>query len=263
MVPTRHRRLPRPVVRLLAHRRLITHQRRDHTTVFTGTVLGVDLSLTSTGLARIALGDQADDVTVDLAAITSHPATCDETTRDHDGTTPRGRTEFTRHGYTVLDCRRCSPLTAMYRRQTRILRWLRGGLQGVDLVVVERPVLSRRQQGGAQVDRCGLYWRFVALAHAQHVVVCDVAPAQVKKFACDNGSASKTLVAQGMTRMWGSHVDADKLRTMSDDEHDALSLASLGAVRLRGRLLPVRILDYQHQVAAGVAWPVTAIGGTA
>lgn len=210
--------------------------------MWTGTVLGVDPSLTSTGLARIDvrghyrdLGDDA--VAVSTTTVTSAPQGCNPGDDCGD-----------------VDCRRCQPTLAMVRRQTRILKWLLGAADSASLVVLERPILLRHQQAGAQVDRAGLFYRFVSSLHAKRIPFADMPPQPLKKFATDNGAASKATVAAGMSDMWRRHLDPHVLR--ADDEFDALTLATMGAVhRARRHQLPITVLDRHMEVLAGIRWP--------
>lgn len=205
------------------------------------TILGIDLSLTSTGLARLQIGKTPPETTLQTTTIRTHPHTC--------GTACLG-----------YDCR---PTAVMARRHNTILRKTLHAASTADLVVIERPVLSRKHQSGKQIDRCGLWWRLVGQLYARRIPTADVTPAQLKKFATDNGSASKTLVAQWMTQMWKAQLPNEVgLRAMADDEFDALALATMGGVRTARHLLPIRVLERHLHVIAGVEWPGSDAGKT-
>lgn len=176
-------------------------------------VVGIDASLTGTGIARITL----DPFTVTTHTITSS---------GNKGAT--------------LD-----------QRATR-LRRLRDAVINhatpADLAVIEGPAFSSNT--GSVWDRAAHWWNIAAALHHLDVPVTEVAPTKVKKFAADNGKADKTAVAAAMTRLWGDLVEPS-----NDNEFDALAIATLGAIHLAPRALPVTILERHRQVVAGVGWP--------
>jgi Holliday junction resolvasome RuvABC endonuclease subunit len=76
----------------------------------------------------------------------------------------------------------------------------------------------------------------------------------VKKFAADKGSADKAAVAAGMVRLWGERVEPG-----NDNEFDALALATLGAVHVARRQLPVRVLERHLEVVTSIGWPEVSV----
>lgn len=167
-------------------------------------VLGIDPSLTATGLAVIDL----DDILVpQVQTVTS-----------------TGRA-----GATLLDRdQRLGDITG------QIANLVRGyGAHGnqhpkqpaADIAVIESPSLGQARQSG-QLDRHGLWWLIVRELH-QHVDVIEVTPAARAKYATGRGNAGKDEVLLAVARRY-PHVDVT-----NNNEADALVLAAIGA-RLAG-----------------------------
>ncbi|SEG44533.1 hypothetical protein SAMN04489712_105256 [Thermomonospora echinospora] len=162
-------------------------------------VLGLDLSLTSTGLAY------ADDRgTIAIRAITT-----------------------TKQGDTITD---------QHHRLSRILeeiwRPIHMGHQP-DLVVLEGP--SYGSKGAGTWDRGGLWWLVVSHFLTQRIPLAVVPPALLKKYATGKGGgkdASKTAVASTAANRYG-RVFA------SDDEADAYVLCAMGLDHLGHPPAPV------------------------
>lgn len=152
-------------------------------------VLGVDPSLTSTGLARV---DTDDHLVIDVATVTSKP-----------GNQPgiEGRVQRL--------ARICQHVIAF------------ADLDEVDLLVIEAPAFSSRS--GQQHDRSGLWWRLIdrALDHGCQVV--EVAPTSRAKYATGKGNAGKDEVLLAVAKRY-PHVDVT-----NNNEADALVLAAMGA----------------------------------
>jgi Holliday junction resolvasome RuvABC endonuclease subunit len=155
-------------------------------------IVGVDTSLTSTG----------------LAVITSRT----------DGTTLATTTTITSRG------RRDDGLP---ERNTRIHE-LAGAIDHAAgpcvLAVVEGP--AHGSKGGSPLDRHHLWWLVVSglLARGAPVAVC--APATRARFATGNGRADKAAVSAAISRCWPD------LPIENADEADALVLAQAGAVAM-------------------------------
>lgn len=128
----------------------------------TARVVGLDLSLTATGVAWIE-DDQVHTCTI--------------------GSKPAGALLADRNARLLnLESRIAEP---------RI---------NAALVVVEAP--SLHSKGAGTWDRAGLWWYVVRACSAQQVPVAEVPPATVKKFATGRGNADKSAVAVGMSRLW-------------------------------------------------------------
>ncbi|QDH92853.1 RuvC-like Holliday junction resolvase [Gordonia phage Bakery] len=196
------------------------------------TVIGLDLSLTSTGIATLTYDPTNGDHTVELQAITSAPA---PKPRDAKG--------------------KLEPQTLGDReaRLTRLRQAIVGACRGADLVCVEGPSFGSNNSG--TWDRGGLWWLVVTGLARLEVPHADVPPATVKKFACDNGTAAKVAVAAGITRMWPDQ------HPHGDDQFDALALASIALVLSVPRVtadtvgMPFRVLERHRQAIAKVVLP--------
>jgi crossover junction endodeoxyribonuclease RuvC len=186
------------------------------------TVVGLDLSLTATGVA-----------VVDSGAMGGGYMTTTIKTLGH----------------------RNDSLSDRWERINGIAGSITGRLQGhaepygrnwldADLVVIEGP--SVMSKGGSNWDRAWLWGAVVDLFLSSHVRVAVASPSTVKKWATDRGNADKASVAVAVARLW------DQFECESDNEADALALASMGAQRL-GVDIPQRS---QHLAALEkVAWP--------
>lgn len=126
-------------------------------------ILGIDTSLTSTGLATIRPGEGAS---------VHHIPT-------------RGR-----RGDTLVDRnQRINGICA------EVSLW---SSNGIALAVVEGPSVA--SVGGSPWDRAGLWWRIVAGLLSHDIPVAVVAPSSRAKWATGSGAASKAGVAAAMQR---------------------------------------------------------------
>jgi Holliday junction resolvasome RuvABC endonuclease subunit len=189
-------------------------------------IVGVDPSLTSTGVCVVNVTDER--CTVAFESVTS--------------SAPKRPAD------------RKQPRTIQRVRRIRALRNAIVDLcRGADLVVIEAPTYSP-STSGAQHDRSGLWWTTVMSLDHLDIPLVEVSPTTVKKFATGKGNADKTSVAAALTRWWPSDLPGID-QPYGDDQFDALALASIGAVKLVGRLLPISILE-RHRMAIGdLDWP--------
>lgn len=151
--------------------------------------VGIDLSLTGTGLAAIttsATGPVLDVQTVKSA----------------------GRKDDTLHD--------------RHNRIYQIAQQVSRYALVADLVLIEGP--SFMSKGGSNWDRAGLWWAVVDLLMLDQHRVAIAPPTVVKKFAAGKGNADKTAVAGGIVRLWGEACKAS-----NDNEYDALTMATMGA----------------------------------
>lgn len=93
-----------------------------------------------------------------------------------------------------------------------------------DLVVIEAP--SFGSQGSATRDLAGLWWLMVDALIGMGYPLGVVPPSVLKKWTTGTGNASKFVVGQHIARRWPA------VALGSDDEADALCLASIGLHRL-------------------------------
>lgn len=119
-----------------------------------------------------------------------------------------------------------------------------------DLVVVEGPSYGSSAQKSASIhDRAGLWWHLVGTLYDRGTPVAVVAPTTRAKWATGRGNAGKSEVAVAVARLWPHH-DA-----RTDDEWDALALATMGAQWLQWDGIPSRA--HQALTLAAVTWPQT------
>ncbi|QKY78513.1 RuvC-like resolvase [Gordonia Phage Zitch] len=197
------------------------------------TILGVDPSLTATGLAKLTidnttvlgdgLSDPAFQQLVQVQTVTVHSS---GGTKD----TPRQRR----------------------LRVQGIRRQILRAAQGVDLVVIETPYHNREQHQAALMDRSWLWGSTLDGLAAADTPVAHAAVQKVKHIATGKGSGAgtdKTAVAAGMVRMWG-----DRINPHGDNEFDALALATIGGIKMARHRLPIRVLDRHLELVAGIDW---------
>lgn len=156
-------------------------------------VVGLDLSLTSTGVARIWIDND--------------PAAPPHTLVDR--ITSSGKEDAT-----------------LLQRDTRLLR-LRKQITALalpaDLAVIEAPAYSRT--AGSQHDRSGLWWSVVRNLLMNDVPVVEVPPTTRARYACGKAAAKDAVLAAVVRR----YADVD---VTGNDEADALVLAAMGARHL-------------------------------
>lgn len=126
------------------------------------TVVGLDVSLVSTGVARLT----GEDVTTGIVTSTG---------RKKDNLAQRG--------------------TRLATIVTGVEPWLTPGA----LVVIEGP--SFGSVGGSAWDRAGLWWALVQAAHTRDCDVAVVAPNTRAKWATGSGKSDKAAVAVAAARL--------------------------------------------------------------
>ena len=157
-------------------------------------VVGIDPSLTSTGLALI----DALTGTAYTAAVTS-----------------KGKKTDT----LVMQSERIRDLT------DRICDYVRAADPA--LVVIESATFSTRNDTSAH-RRAGLWWSVVNDLVAEDFSVVMLSPAEVKKFATGKGNAGKDMMVARAATTWGEET----LGTNINDIADALFLATAGSFGL-------------------------------
>jgi len=155
-------------------------------------IAGIDLSLTSTG----------------IALVTTQP--------DADGHTKR--IESKGHAKASLAQRNT--------RLTRLAKAITDEAGGADLVVIEGPSFGQTRQGG-QHDRAGLWWIVVNLLREEYSsTVVEVPPACRARYATGKGNAAKDMVLASVVKRY---ADWD---VTGNDVADSLVLAAMGARHL-------------------------------
>lgn len=133
-------------------------------------IVGIDASLTATGIAVID-----NDPNVELVTVTTL------------GSKSAGPT---------VDARFCR----IHELAEQI-----AAVAGVcDYAYIEAPSLGSNGRQNHTWDRAGLWWKIIG---AMTCETSEVAPARLKKFASGKGNADKTAVAAGMVRLWGDRVE--------------------------------------------------------
>lgn len=156
------------------------------------TVIGLDLSLTSTGVA-IARGGRI----VETLAIKSSG-------KKTDG------------------------LPEMERRLYDIINRIRGQVDRHDptFAVIEAP--SFGSKFGSTDERAGLRWGVIHMLATRSIAIAQVSPKSRAKYGTGNGNAKKLEV---LTAVRGNYAHCD-LTIRTDDEADALILAAMGSRHL-------------------------------
>lgn len=157
------------------------------------TVIGLDLSLTSTGVALVS--PTYPEFGVRSRAIKSKPAPIAERTAN-----VRAR----RIGDIV---REIMVDAAFYRP---------------DLAVIESPVPNRKMKTAGLLERGAIYWGTLDALDALRIEIVEVAPRERALYATGDGGADKMSVAASIVAEHGREFP-------TDDEADAFVLAMIGA----------------------------------
>lgn len=181
------------------------------------TVIGLDLSLTSTGLVVVL-----PDGTTTLQRIQSNPVK--EATIDDRG----ARLRWVRRQVleTVLDF---------------------DDLPHRALVVIEAPMYGKAAAGSAH-DRAGLWWLTVSTLQDAGYPVVEVSPAARAKYATGKGNAGKDQVLAAVCRRY-PHLDVT-----GNDVADALVLAAMGR-RAVGHPIEATLPAANLTAMDAVKWP--------
>lgn len=177
------------------------------------TVVGIDLSLTSTGLAR--LSSHIPVVETKLA-----------TSKGHNNDT----------------------LTQRFERQTILTNQVLEFARDADLVCIEY-IFASGQVGGSQIDRFGLWWRVVGSLLLWQIPVLHPTASQGKKFLTGSGKADKGTMVRCALRTWPDWEPSTN--SASEDEADAIAMASIGVALLEaehGQTLPFEMPKYRVDV---------------
>lgn len=179
------------------------------------TIVGIDCSLRSAGIAILRLNDD-DGVTASTGVARSIGS---------KRKTTGGRADRIR------------------RQRDRILDHTRG----MDLAVIEAPAFASRTPYQHEIS-----WLWGAVYQGlidRGIPVVDIPPARIKKFVADKGNADKTAVAAELGRMWPRVPTPHYL-----DEWDALGAATCAAVHYRWPV-PFTVLERHRLAISGTEWP--------
>lgn len=183
------------------------------------TVAGIDLSLTSTGMALATV--DSDDTSFKVSATSSIETRL---------AVSKGKTK--------------DSLEQRFARQSTLYSQITEWVWSADLIVIEG-LFSAGQVGGSQIDRCGLWWRVVGgLMNKGHRVIV-VSPLQAKKFLTGAGNADKGTMVRRAGQLWSDWEPSTP--SSSEDEADAIALASVGLGVLD--LAPFDMAGYRVELA--------------
>lgn len=158
-------------------------------------VIGIDLSLTATGLADLDL----DSLTFDNV----HTF----------GTKGKRGDKYAQRGDRLRGM-------ADY-----IYRWATAGPLDPELVVIEGPAFGNTK--GSQFDRSGLWWLVVDKFQSEGIRVLVVPPKTRAKYATGNGNSGKDVVLAHAIEQYVPILDGRGIA--NDNEADAVVLAAMGA----------------------------------
>lgn len=182
-------------------------------------IVGVDHSLTSTGLAFVRAGEL-----VKLHTITSTPVETGETLEQR---ADRVAIVARRFGDELDEFDAADPLILMI--ETR------------DFQVKDRA----KGSGGMATDRAGLWLQLLVVARMYRAHLVGVAPTALKVWATGDGRASKNAVQEAVEQTYG-------VRCRNNDEGDALALASWAAHHYR---TPLGLVGPGQLRAKQPRWP--------
>jgi crossover junction endodeoxyribonuclease RuvC len=159
-------------------------------------VVGIDLSLTATGLSDLDL-DSGRFSNVDTY-----------------GTKGKRGDKYAQRG------------DRLRQMVDYIVSWATAGPQDPSLVVIEGPALGNTK--GSQFDRSGLWWLVVDDFLRAGIPVLVVPPKTRAKYATGNGNAGKETVVAHAVETYTHLIDHGD-RIDNDNEADAVVLAAIGA----------------------------------
>lgn len=184
-------------------------------------VLGLDLSLSQSGAARI------------------HADGWLQTWRHPTAPLPAG-----------------APIADVAARLHGIARWaVSCGTASTALAVLEAP--SYASEHGQHDERSGLWWMVARALDRAGVPVASIAPVTLKHRITGSGRADKDRVRDAVAALYPHRG----LKRVSHDEADAVALATLGVARLAlhhgpdGPWSGPWLGGHEHALTAGCRWP--------
>lgn len=194
-------------------------------------VLGLDLSLTSPGLALIEDGQ--------IVAVSNIKTTGKRmASRKHpDGAKIADRAE----------------------RLAKVVTWFYDEIEDcydeITLGVIEGPAMG--STNGSMHDRSGLWWAIISWLHEVGVTLVEVAPGARAKYITGSGRADKATVLAHAIERYQPNLDANSAGLIGkcDDIADAIGLADMGSRRL-GFPVVADMPSANLEAMDGVLWPV-------
>lgn len=165
---------------------------------------GLDLSLTSTGIARLELDDDGAVTGSRTEVVKGDPLPKDAPWDDRADRVRR---------YALDVCDALLPIL---------------GRRPPDLLVVEGPSFGSNRPGASELH--GLRWRVYSTLARHGATLVEVAPKTLKLYATFDGGAGKPLVVQAIRRHYGHLFDLPLLKADGlEDVADATGLVAMGA----------------------------------
>jgi Holliday junction resolvasome RuvABC endonuclease subunit len=187
-------------------------------------VLGVDPSLTSTGLAEFFL-EPGELPELSFCAVKSTGKATD-TVADTAGRIRYLASQF------------CD--------------WSLLGEIGYDLAVVEGP--SYASKGGKADERAGLRWAYIDMLTVVGIPIAIVSPSARAKYATGKGGADKDAVIEAVNRLYG-YLLPEPLGKRDNDVADAIVPAAMGMRYLGFPIEAEELSPAQLEAMVKVAWP--------
>lgn len=179
-------------------------------------LVGLDLSLRSTGIARVYLDDD-------------------------------GRVAGTHTDVTGEELDERAPLDEQIGRVDRVATSVVSLVGAPDLVVVEGPLPGGRAVGSSEEERAWLRGLVYRRIHRAGIPLVEVAPSTLKLYATGNGRAGKPLVVQAVRRHYGDRFDIPLRK--SDGQQDVADAIALVAMAARSIGHPID-LDHPTRLRA-------------
>lgn len=180
------------------------------------TIIGIDPSLTSAGIAVLVNGAPLALHSIGHAS--------------HNGRSYAHRSDrIVSQTRAVIDCVRMHTPAG-----------------GYDLAVIEGPAYAHHN--AYTHDGAGLWWGLYSAIRAKRVPIAVCAPQTRAKWASGKGNAQKTEIL-GVVRSWWPET-----AIRNDDIADALVLAAMGATHLGDRL-PFELKDRHRVTLEAIDWP--------
>lgn len=191
-------------------------------------VVGIDLSLTGTGLAEITLNPgELDELAGVQTSVVPSSGKKDDQLRER----------FNRQ---TSICSEVLDFTLGPSHEHGLLD------ERPDVVVIES-LFSSGQIGGSQIDRSGLWWRVVGSILCWDIPVVTAAPMQAKKFLTGSGNADKGAMAMYFAKLYSQWTPSTNKN--ANDEADSGALASIGVGLMASDVdWPFPITDYRQKI---------------
>lgn len=211
-------------------------------------IVGLDLSLTSTGVATISTNPVCPRCGAEVTDSGGrHRSRCIRAVCRYEG--PGDTAPKVSVARIVSKPSKDPTLADRSVRLRKLAQQATQACVGADLAVVEGPTYASTT--GAAHDRAGFWWLVVGRLTGAGLNVVEVPPASVKTYATGKGNAGKDQVLAAVVLRYRHHVEVT-----GNDEADGLVLAAMGA---RFARVPIEdTLPQTHlRAMTGVRWTPT------